>query len=103
MSDETVFRISMATATSVGVAVLSLIITVLLFWVGGLSTKVSTHAEDIASLKQCIISINGSTARIETDVREIRSKIEGISEKQWDHFKISRDNNTRLKGGISNE
>ena len=97
MSDETIFRISVATMSSVGVAVLSLIITVLLFWVGGLSAKVNIHSEDIASLKQCIANVNGSTARIESDVREIRNKIDTIGEKQWNHFRVSKDNNAVLK------
>ena len=97
MSDETTFKISVATVTSIGVAVLSLIITVLLFWVGGLSTKVSVHSEDIASLKQCITNVNTSMARIESDVKEIRHKIDAVSEKQWNHFRVSKDNNAVLK------
>lgn len=97
MSDETTFRISVATVTSIGVAVLSLIITILLFWVGGLSAKVSVHSEDIASMKQCIVNVNSSMARIENDVKEIRHKMDMVSEK-WNHYKVSKDNNSALRG-----
>lgn len=98
MSDETTFRISVATVTSIGVAVLSLIITILLFWVGGLSAKVSVHSEDIASMKQCIVNVNSSMARIENDVKEIRHKMDMVSEKQRNHYKVSKDNNSALRG-----
>lgn len=97
MSEETTLKISIATVTSIGVAVLSLIVTVLMFWTGNISAKVNIHGEDIATLKQCVISISSSMSEIKTNTNSINSKVNTIEIRQAEHYGISKGNNTLLK------
>lgn len=79
MSEETIVKIKVATIASVGVAILSLAVMVLGWWVTNLSadyahvTKtVTIHGEEIATLKECAKNQQGSLTRIESILEAIR-------------------------------
>lgn len=79
MSEETIVKIKVATIASVGVAVLSLAVMVLGWWVTNLSadyahvTKtVAVHGEEIAMLKECAKNQQSSLTRIESILEAIR-------------------------------
>jgi uncharacterized membrane protein len=90
MSEGTMFKISMATVASVGVAFLSLIITVMMFWVGGISDKTDANSTDIASLKQCISSMKDTTGIILLDVKETKDIVTGIRLSQAEHYGMNK-------------
>lgn len=80
MSEETIVKIKMATIASVGVAVLSLAVVVLGWWVTSLnadythiSKTVSTHGEEIATLRECAKNQQGTLTRIETTLDAVRN------------------------------
>lgn len=79
MSDETIVKIKMATIASVGVAVLSLAVMVLGWWVTSLNSDythiaktVGGHGEEIATLKECARNQQGTLTRIETILEAVR-------------------------------
>lgn len=97
MSEETMFKISIATIASVGVAVLSIVVMVLSVWTGSISTDVKSHATDIATLKQCVIQMVESDKTMKEETSAIKSIVTDIRLDQAKHYGVSLNNNKLIK------
>lgn len=73
MSDETIMKLKLATVLNVTLGVLSLAVVFISIWVGGISSTVSSHDRDIATLKECAKNQTATLTRIESTVEDIRS------------------------------
>jgi hypothetical protein len=97
VADETIFKIKLATISSLGVAILSLLVTVLIFWVGGISRQNDTNTTDIATLKQAVVSMKDSTERLVNGVETMSLIVTDIRLRQAEHYGISTNNNQFIK------
>ncbi len=85
MSEETVLKFKLATLVTIGMGVLSLVVTILGIWVSGISTSTSQNSTDIATLKECTKNQTTNIAEMKimlSDIRadQLRTKKRGINE-----------------------
>ena len=73
MSEETIMKLKLATVLNVVLGVLSLAVIFIGLWVGGISSTVSSHDRDIATLKECAKNQTATLTRIESTVEDIRN------------------------------
>lgn len=73
MSDETVMRFKLATLVTIAMGILSMAVTGIGIWVGGLNSTVAGHDRDIATLQECTRNQTATLTRIETMLESIRS------------------------------
>lgn len=78
MSEETILRFKLATLVTIGMGVISLVVTILSIWVCSMSTTSSSHSIEIATLKECQKNQQSTLIRIETTVENIRRDQVGI-------------------------
>lgn len=72
MSDETIMKFKIATLFNILLGIISIAVTVMAIWLGGMSNTVAAHDRDIATLKECTMNLKQTAARIETTVEDIR-------------------------------
>ncbi len=99
MADETIFKIKIATVTSLIGVLLSVIVTILLFWTGSISSKVSEHNVDIATLKECVKQMVDTDSVIKRDISRIAEIVTEIRIEQAKHYGVSLDNNKKINKG----
>ena len=73
MSEETVLKFKLATLVTIGMGVLSLVVTILGIWVSGISTSTTQNSTDIATLKECTRNQAINIVEIKTIVEDIRN------------------------------
>lgn len=73
MSEETVMRFKIATLFNILLGIISIAVTVMGIWLGGMSSTVAAHDRDIATLKECTMNLKETASRIEAGVGEIRN------------------------------
>lgn len=72
MSDETIMKFKIATLFNILLGIISIAVTVMAIWLGGMSNTVAAHDRDIATLKECTMNLKQTATRIETTVEDIR-------------------------------
>lgn len=72
--NETVWKMSIGTVAAIVLGIISITFTTLGFWVNTISTKVSSHGEEISALKQCFKNVDGNIARMNDNLDEIRKE-----------------------------
>ena len=73
MSDETIMKFKIATLFNILLGIISIAVTVMAIWLGGMSNTVAAHDRDIATLKECARNQTATLTRIESTVDSIRN------------------------------
>lgn len=73
MSEETIMKLKMATVLNVILGVLSLAVLFISIWVSGISSTVSAHDRDVATLKESARNQTSILSRVEQTLDDIRN------------------------------
>lgn len=65
-------KFKIATLFNILLGIISIAVTVMAIWLGGMSNTVAAHDRDIATLKECTMNLKQTATRIETTVEDIR-------------------------------